>query len=249
MFQGLPLAPGDCYEDMSFANFESMLNAVEQEGTDWKEYLEELKVYQQILPYMKRGRFEDIPSKLLLQADRYHMFDGHKLEVPKSHYGHSPRMFCMMDDVQHSKLMKQSMNNPVASLAIRNRHCAQGCGLSLIYCVQSYSANGGGIPRYVRENATVYILYRLASQARRVQLAEDLSDSIPQEEFLALYDYVTNDDDIHSFLTIDMDAPKAQRYRKEFHTIITPKEITQITGDLSIARTTESCDLRSPEPA
>lgn len=222
IFKGL-IQEEDCYTDLTFENLQKVLDEVEMEGKEWREYELKLACYNKIMPCLRRQSmfgWDNVPQKLLIEADKLGLLDGADIEKPTHKYGHSPRLFLLFDDCQGSKIMSPSTRNPMNNLCIQNRHVGDGCGLTIIFAMQNYSCNSGGLPRFVRENATMYALWRMASEQRRLQLAEELGNDIDMKLFLQAYDHITTDADSHCFMTLDMLAKKEKRFRRFWDTVV-----------------------------
>lgn len=218
MFSDLA-APEDCHTELEWSTVRKVLDQVEDEGLEWRLHEKRVKVYERLQNYMRDGTMDRVPPKLLLEADALGMLESEYLERPTHKWGHSPRLFLVYDDVQSSKIMSPSSKNPCNNLAISNRHCGDGVGLTIVYCVQSYTAHSG-LPRVLREQTTLFLLWRMASEARRQQLALELANDLDDKEFLAVLDAGTDEADNHSFVCIDFQAPRERRYRKCFDTIL-----------------------------
>ena len=67
----------------------------------------------------------------------------------------------------------------------------------------------------------MFCLWRFASETRRQAMAVELSNDIDESTFLSAYDAATDDEDLNSFLCINMDdVPKERRFRKNFDRFI-----------------------------
>lgn len=218
LFTGL-LQDEDCYEELDWTSVEKVLEKVEEEGLEWRLYEKRVEIYERLQKYMRSGTLDKVPPKLLLEADAAGLLEGEYLERPTHKYGHSPRLFLLLDDCQASRIFSPSNKNITNSAAIRNRHLGGGVGLTMVYAMQSYSAHSG-LPRVVREQATLMALWRMASETRRLQLADELSNDLDEKSFLMAYDAATDNGDPYSFLVIDFNAPKERRFRKCFDTVL-----------------------------
>lgn len=208
--------PEDCLSAATNASVKQVLDQCDEEAAEWHAYQRKYEVWKKLSKLAP----DEIPYKLAMEADALGMLDGERLEKPHYKYGHHPRLFLLLDDIQGGELMRAGSKNILSNLAIRNRHVGNGVGLTLIYCVQNYATHSG-LGRHIRENATAYFVWRMASEERRLQIAKELSNDIDQDTFLCALEEATGGDDAHTFLTVDMQAPKARRFRKCFDQVLT----------------------------
>lgn len=220
----------DCYEEMSFASFNEIIDKIKEEGKEWRVYAYKKKLWDELQSYLRKPNIEpdDIPDELLLAADEHNLFEGPPDYKYKSKDGtpHHPRIHVCLDDTQSSPLLSPTYRNPVMNAAIRQRHIG-GIGINLHICCQSYTSQAG-LPRPIRENAAVFCIWRPADMKRRNQLAEELGDVLDRKLFLSVLDYATKDDPEHDFLTIDFNSPEGKRFRKNFDTQI---ELDKVAGE------------------
>jgi hypothetical protein len=212
LFEGL-VEPDDCYTDPSWASFNAVLKKIEQEGAEWAAYQKAKEDWEKLQKYDDP---HGIPEELLELAVLHNWFEG----PPVYKYGDivHPSLAIVVDDCMNSALFAPSYHNPVANAAIRNRHIGN-IGASLFFMVQSYSSQNG-LPRSLRENITCYMLWRMASEERRVQIAKELSSDVDSKLFLKMYDQATPPDDDHAFMTLDFQGPKHRRFRANFDRVL-----------------------------
>lgn len=223
LFEGI-VQPEDTYSEPTWDSVHAVLDALGEEAEIYEQYLEAKKVYAKVIAHMAKYKcsIADLPDDLLCQWYRAGLTDvtpDGQLAPPTYKYGDKhPCFFVLLDDVQGTKLMSPSTSNPVNNCALRNRHLKK-VGVTLIFLTQSYSAQSGLQP-FIRANATMYMLWRLASQATREKFAAELANDVDSKEFLEKYDLATSDDDPHGFLTLDMQAPRSRRFRQNFDRIV-----------------------------
>ena len=93
-------------------------------------------------------------------------------------------------------------------VVIKHRHL----GLSIIVMTQTFH----GLPRAIRLNCTLYVLFRTSDLKQLNQIYEHFGGMVPKEEFMAMYDHATEAP--HGFLMIDADPKNpAQRFRNGFN--------------------------------
>ena len=80
--------------------------------------------------------------------------------------------------------------------------------------VQSYCAIGG-VPRPIRENCTLLLLFKLKDENQRKKIHEEIGADIDLEKFDSMFSYATEEP--FSFLTIDFNpVDKEKQFRKQF---------------------------------
>lgn len=223
LFEGI-VKPEDLHQNPTWGSFDRVLEQLGEEADEYERYLSAKEAYAKLQAFFKRYRTRDpdrLPHSLLMQAYELGLFDSDfdLTPPPKYKYGDKhPCFFVVLDDVQGTNLMSPSTRNPVTNAAIRNRHLKK-IGLTIIFLTQSYSAQSG-LPPFIRANATLYLIWRLASEDTRIKLANELANDVDRTQFLKMYDHCTSDDEPHSFFCLDMQAPASRRFRKRFDTIV-----------------------------
>lgn len=79
---------------------------------------------------------------------------------------------------------------------------------------QTYKSRDAGLPKDIRDNCTVLLLFRTKNMQVIDGIAEEIADDVPYEDFLNVYHQAIDGHD-HSFLTIDFN-PKKHRFRRCF---------------------------------
>lgn len=218
LFEGV-VAPEDCFKEPTWGSVGHVDGELKQEAEEWYKYKAAKKVWARLQGYLRRHgcTVEEVPDDLLLEAYEHGCID----RPPTYKYGDDlkwPCFWLILDDCQGTRLMSSADSNPVNNLSIRNRH-VHGVGLNIVFLCQSYSAHSG-LQRFIRDNCTVYMLWRMASESRRAQIADELANDLDKTEFLKMYQHCTYEADDHSFMTLDMQAKKGRRYRKRFDTLV-----------------------------
>lgn len=208
---GDSLKPEDTYEHPSRKAVEDILQKMEVEAQGYEQYkalVKKHKTLQRLLS--KKVSIDAIDPSFLLESHEAGLLDG----PPQPPHGtEHPCFHLLVDDCQSSNLFSLSPKNPFLNLVIRHRHVGRGLGLTIFLCVQNYSAAGGGVPRSIRDNATVLCLFKLKSKTVLKQIVEEVANDVEEAAFLQAYDYATAEP--HSFLTVDF-FPRTpqQRFRK-----------------------------------
>ena len=80
--------------------------------------------------------------------------------------------------------------------------------------VQSYCAIGG-VPRPIRENTTLLLLFKCKDENQRKKIHEEIGADVDLEKFDAMFNYATEEP--FNFLTVDFNPKeKEKQFRKNF---------------------------------
>jgi hypothetical protein len=204
----------DIYPDLTNSSVAEIVKKIEDEATEWREYEKQLRVWQRIQYELRNKNHEDIDPDLLI----YSHVAGLMNEAPKSKYGHRPVLHLVADDCQSSALFNASTKNVLLNLAIRHRHVGDGLGVTMWFLIQNYSTNSG-IPRAIRENATVLCLFGIKDTRTLEKVAREMGGEVDPEQFLEAYSHATAER--HSFLVVDFSARSPEyRFRKRWDELI-----------------------------
>lgn len=242
MWKGL-IDESDMYEEMDNSSVMSVLNEVQQEADEWEEYLYAKKLYDMFQQYLKSKKsIDEIDHKFLADCVMYGILnvDTETIEEPESKYGHQPVLHLVADDCQSSKLFNPSTTNKFLNACIRHRHLGlmkekgDAIGLSIWILIQNYSTQSG-LPRAVRQNCTVLMLFPMADEKAIEKVKSEMGGEINGETFDQVYHHACkNPATPHSFLSIEF-APKKKEYmfRKDFNQYLIPNEMPQDPKEFS----------------
>ena len=189
---------------------QTIIGVVEAEKSEWDLFLLQKEQYREFKKEIKRRPITEIDPELLLEYQDLGFFEGpptwkYAKEVP-------PRLFLCVDDCMGTDLMKP--RGRLINFCIKHRHIADGLGISVAMLVQSYCAVGG-VPRPIRENTTLLLLFKLKDENQRKKIHEEIGADIDLEKFDAMFSYATEEP--FSFLTIDFNpVEKEKQFRKQF---------------------------------
>lgn len=145
---------------------------VDAEAADLDRYREQMQRWKALFE-TKRLRNPVFDDDSLLE-----FFDGNGFQKPKHRWnGRAPVIGCIVDDALGSSLFSRPRS--VISLSILHKHVGQlaegqSIGLSLYFLVQSYKTQVGGLPKTIRGNATLLLLFRTKSCKELDDIAEEL---------------------------------------------------------------------------
>jgi hypothetical protein len=191
---------------------QTIIGVVEAEKSEWDLFLLQKEQYREFKKEIKRRPITEIDPELLLEYQDLGFFEGpptwkYAKEVP-------PRLFLCVDDCMGTDLMKP--RGRLINFCIKHRHIADGLGISVAMLVQSYcTANNTGVPRPIRENCTLLLLFKLKDENQRKKIHEEIGADIDLEKFDAMFSYATEEP--FSFLTVDFNpVDKEKQFRKQF---------------------------------
>ena len=219
IFEPLNIAEEDEYHTPEPENVNDIIKKCEQEMEDWTEYQDALKLHKLINnPNIDINKID--PSLLIRALEKGYL----GTDKPVSKYGHKPILGLIIDDFQGSNLYNTNPKNPFVNLCLRHRHIADGLGLSIFMCVQTYGG-AGGVPRIIRQNITSLLLGSQKNRQVIEQIADEIGGQIEKEKFLQVYDIATHNDNPeqqnHNFLLIDFNPKELNKmFRRNLNTYI-----------------------------
>ena len=178
-----------------------VIKLVEQDKDEYDEYLKQRNLYKLYKKTMKGNTpLHLVDPEIMMKFLDLGFFEG----PPKWKYpddSHSPRIFLIIDDSMGTELFNPKSG--LTNLCIKHRHIAKGLGISIALCVQSYSAIGG-IPRPIRENCTLLVLFKTKDESQIEKIHSEIGADINLEQFDKLFKYAT--DKPYGSLMIDFSA-------------------------------------------
>ena len=144
--------------------------------------------------------------------------------------GRVPCLVIYFDDVIGSQLMLGKGAREIGRLCLFHRHLggftdpktpgAVGC--SMLFNVQSWKTSVGGLPKALRNNLTLMLLFKTTSAKELAEIAESVDGEIEAATFLQLCHSAWRE--LHGFLMIDH-HPKPHHpsgFRRNFDTFLVP---------------------------
>ena len=199
------------YELVSYDNYTNELFAevVEEINADidsYKEYQKELKVYCDF----KNGKSINSMGMGLISLSQR---EFEPPEKPK-YWKQMPTSLIVFDDLYGNKeLYSTNAKNPMSKFAILHRHKLT----SMLFLVQGFH---NGIPRQLRSNLSMVILFAQKNQKLKEEIATELLGSyITKEQFIEMWDTATQEQ--HNFFMINFDEKdKNKKFRQNFDKFI-----------------------------
>jgi len=178
---------------------------VNKERDDLVEYRRKLQIFKEL------KKLYGNPNNL---DEDYSLFDEyidpltHKRKPPEHKYnGKQAKIGCMIDDAMSTAIFR---NKAFINLALKHRHVGAmpgdeaSLGLSLFIAVQSYTSQGSGIPRSIRNTINCLALWRSKNIEELNHISEELAGSVSPEKFMKIDDFVMADDNPHTMLFVDL---------------------------------------------
>jgi len=219
------LALEDMYDDVNNVSIlTEIVEKVEKERDDLEEYRRKLKLYNQAMSRIN----SDMP---LWQIDTDMMLAF--AEGPPKHRwnGKPPCIVIYFDDILGSQLMIGKGAREIARICLYHRHLGGytdpkepgAIGASLLFNAQAWKTSVGGLPKALRNNLTLMLLFKTKSGKELLEIAEEVSGEVSEQTFIEVYKQAMHDP--HDFLMIDL-HPKPNHpsmFRKNFDEFIIPK--------------------------
>ena len=166
----------------------------------FKEHGEYRKAYTKLQKWKKDLSL--FPMEELIILEKY----GYVHPDEQCEWKQMPTTCIIFDDLMYSPLYKAK--SVINGFAIKHRHYHT----SLVFLTQGFK---GGVPRQIRANLSLIILFATKSKAQREDIANEVSAWITPEHFEEIFSFATEEQ--HSFLLINGDErEKNHKFRKNF---------------------------------
>jgi len=222
----IKIEPEDFYDEPTKDALDDVLAKVEAEAHDYEDFHRKLSLYKRYEKYMRTGR----GLSAMDETDLIDLFDGDTINPPEHKYnGKRPGLVLLIDDAQGSPLMMP--RSRLMQFIIKHRHHGtfkeiQGAlGISVVFCMQSLKAAGGGLPRAIRGNCTGFILFKTKDENELNEAATECAGEVGVETFLQVYEEAMKED--HGFLFVDFNKKPnhPSMFRSKFSKFIIPEEL------------------------
>ena len=97
-------------------------------------------------------------------------------------------------------------------------------GLSRFIAVQSYTSQGGSLPRAIRNNTTHLALWRSKNQKELKLISEEMAGEVSPQKFMEIYDFIMSDESPHTMMFFDL-------HKKDVHKSMFRKDYTSFVVD------------------
>lgn len=202
----LKIAPEDMFEDTDdLTIIDRIRAAVEEEAADLERYEAEMKRYNKLMKHIHSE------SSLFRLADGdMDFWDGGEFQRPTHRYNGKVCVACVFDDCMGSMLY--SKPRKLNALTTFSRHVGAfkdgrpAIGINLFFLVQTLKAQVGGLTKVIRNQASLYCIFRTMNAKELEDLAEAVSGEVSKEVFYRVYNHAIYGpgSNRHSFLLIDL---------------------------------------------
>jgi hypothetical protein len=173
--------------------------------------IEEYKAFQDYLALWKRmARAKDLDAFLRrIDPADVALLQYHQYLPPETRFQHGmPTTLLLCDDLVGCRAI---YNNPaVVRFAFRHRHLLT----SMLFATQVWR---GAVPRGIRNNLSLAILFSNKSKEIRKEIAGELCAYITADQLESIWDHCCQEP--HEFMMINFDDPK-YRFRRNFNDIV-----------------------------
>jgi hypothetical protein len=193
----------DIFENYSDSLLLNILDDFKNEKKETEEYLRKLKIWKR---FIKLKKIEDLEPHELIELELMGYNEPKKCRFPNGVVN-----FLILDDLIGSTAFKSTGQSALTNLVLKNRHLS----VNILIMTQNLKA----IPKSIRTNTSVFVIYRFASKKIIVEdLYEEVSNSLTLDKFEELFDFATTGE--HNALIIDFTQPKENRFKKNWGDIL-----------------------------
>lgn len=173
---------------------------IKHEAEETKEYKRKLKLYKKFCTIKK---VDDLNQDELMELDMMNFEPPEKPTYPNGCVNH-----LVFDDLVGTDAFKSVGKSALTNLVLKNRHL--GC------CIYIATQNIKGIPKSIRANTSLYVLYRFANKKIILEdLYQEVSGLLTPDKFEEVYDFATEGN--HNALIMDFTGgDKSNRLRQNF---------------------------------
>lgn len=196
------LDDGDIHTNYTDDKLLAVVDDIKKERDETKRYKEDLAIWKRFL----RAKTETE----LTQEDHYALSRLGYKPPTKPKYEHGCVVHLVADDLIGTPAFRMVGKSAMTNLVLKNRHL----GVNIYICAQSLKS----IPKPIRLNTSVFILYRFANTKMILDdIYLEISGLMTPDEFLTAYEFATREK--HSALVLDMSGGKPEnRIRRNFDT-------------------------------
>ena len=198
------------FTDFSDEIFKSIWTEIKAGIDAYKDYVKKKEAYERFLEY--KGNLDLFDQQALI--DLY--LNDFQPPVCPTRSGLMPQSLIIFDDMLGTPVYSNKPNAPLRNFTILHRHMLT----SMLFLTQTFKA---GLPKGLRNNLSMVILFTNKSDEIRKEIAREFSSFVNEATFLSMWDEATREP--FGFLMVDFDArdPKL-RFRKNFDTLLIPAE-------------------------
>ena len=194
--------------DFDTNEFAGVRNEIDGRIEDWKKWEEYKKIYARFKKH--RGPVDKFdPEELMLLYE-----NDFQPPDPEKYKNGAPTCLFIFDDLNYNKALYSNTSrdpNDPKKFFILHRH--KLC--SVLFLCQTYKS---GVPKQLRNNLSLMILFANKSEQMKKEIAEELSSHVSPDDFIKLWLHACSVP--HEFLMVDYDGPREYMFRKNFDTVL-----------------------------
>jgi hypothetical protein len=210
----------DVHRNYSDKRLLEVLDEIENDRIEALEYQENLKLYKK---FLRTRSLKYLTPRELLTLDK---MEFEKPQPPK--YKIPPCVHIIFDDLIGTNSFKPNGKSALNNLVVKNRHTSGG--LNLHFLVQTAKQ----LPKLIRSNASLLLLYRYNSDKLLEDLYECVSGVLTPEQFKKIYDEATIEK--YNFLVVDCTGKNIKLKQNWDHEIILEKDAKEKENKKDISK-------------
>ena len=218
------LSKEDMYSNVNDVSILSdIVKKIEAERDDLENYRKKLKLYHEAVRRINSHEsIYSIPTEMMMVYG----------EGPPTHRwgGKVPCIVIYFDDILGSQLMIGKGAREIARICLFHRHLGGftdpkehgAVGASLLFNAQAWKTNVGGLPKALRNNLTLMILFKTKSEKELQEIAEEVSGEVSEKTFYDVYNQAIQES--HDFLMVDLHKKSSHpsMFRRNLNEFIVP---------------------------
>ena len=192
----------DTFNEVEFIQLQDWFRA---EIDEYRYYKKKLEVW---------NKFRKVKSADDMSMEELVMLDEMEWEKPKTEYKNGFPSWALIwdDEIGNKSVFSPTCKGTTSKFWILHRHLS--CS---VFILSQIVANG--IPRQIRGNISLWILFSCKSDKLKKEVAEELAFKVPPEKMLEMWEFATKDR--HDFLMCDYDCPDEEyMFRRNFTDVI-----------------------------
>jgi hypothetical protein len=196
--------PVEIIDKFSVEEFQGLIEWIKTEIDEYKQYLKDVELYKK---FQRTKNEDDLTHEELLRLDEMDW------SQPKTNYIYGYPSFGVVfdDNIGDKNVFSPTCKGVTSNFWILHRHLS--CS---VFILSQIVANG--IPRQIRGNISLWILFSCKSDSLKNEIAKELAFKCKPERFLDMWEFATQNQ--HDFLFADYDANQDQMFRKNFDTLL-----------------------------
>ena len=193
----------EIHESYSDSTLKGILNQQDEDMKEWRQYLEDVKLYNRLANGAKLESFTKAEKVQLFK-----MMIGGEIEKPSCKFNREPYIVVVCDDLGSSSAYSNNQRCFMNAMACRCRHK----NMTMIHAVQYLKQ----LPRALRNQCLVMAIFRTRDFRLLECLAEENASDVTKEEFILLHEAAVKENK-HDFLLCDF---QNQSYRRNYNNLL-----------------------------